>query len=79
MKKITTYYIILNSKKMKKRNLYLTPVVKSVAFKVESGFAGSPGDPTNVDIPVSITNGVSTESMGEKSVFGGSSISYDGF
>ena len=64
---------------MKKRNLYLTPVVKSVAFKVESGFAGSPSDPTNGVIPVDYTNGVSTESMGEKSAFGGSSISYDGF
>lgn len=64
---------------MKKRNLYLTPVVKSVAFKVESGFAGTRGNPTNVDIPANITNGVSTESMGEKNAFGSSNISYNGF
>lgn len=63
----------------KKMKNYEQPTVKVVRFMVEQGFAASPGDPTNVDIPVDITNGVSTESMGEKRAFGGSSISYDGF
>lgn len=39
------------------KNDYLAPVVKSVSFKVESGFAGSPGESTNPML------GLSTEAL----------------